>query len=108
MKAKENPAMNFKSLLSTLIVATVLAAAPCAQAVNLPLPRSTPEAQGISSEAIRNFISTADTINLVYFCGAGAFSVERGVSLEKAQEQIQNEYHLVSLIQSNNHWKRLG
>lgn len=49
-------------------------------------------------------LSTADTINLVYFCGAGAYGVENGVTLVEAQEAIRKEYHLVSLTESNNHW----
>src|SRR5215813_14511445 len=31
-----------------------------------PLPRSTPEAQGISSEAIQDFVSTVDKINTLH------------------------------------------
>jgi CubicO group peptidase (beta-lactamase class C family) len=32
----------------------------------MPLPRSTPEAQGISSQAIRDFVETADKINTLH------------------------------------------
>src|SRR2546430_15460960 len=31
-----------------------------------PLPRSTPEAQGVSSEAIQDFVSTVDKINTLH------------------------------------------
>jgi CubicO group peptidase (beta-lactamase class C family) len=55
--------MNNRSLLSLLIVAIVLAAIPCTHAANLALPRSTPEPQGISSQAIRGFVEALDKIN---------------------------------------------
>ena len=58
--------MNNRSLLSPLIVATSLAAIPYAHAANMPLPRSTPEAQGISSQAIRDFVAAADKINTLH------------------------------------------
>jgi Beta-lactamase class C and other penicillin binding proteins len=32
----------------------------------MPLPRSTPEAQGISSQAIREFVAAADKINTLH------------------------------------------
>ena len=35
-------------------------------AANQPLPRSTPEAQGISSQAIQDFVSTVDKINTLH------------------------------------------
>jgi CubicO group peptidase (beta-lactamase class C family) len=35
-------------------------------AAKLPLPRSTPEAQGISSQAIQDFVSTVDKINTLH------------------------------------------
>ena len=52
--------MKNKILLSPLI-ALFLAAMPHAHAANIPLPRSTPEAQGISSQAILDFVKAADT-----------------------------------------------
>jgi CubicO group peptidase (beta-lactamase class C family) len=58
--------MKARSLFSSLIIAILLAAIPCAHAVNLPLPRSTPEAQGISSQAVREFVETADKINTLH------------------------------------------
>ena len=32
----------------------------------MPLPRSTPEAQGISSQAVRDFVEAADRINTLH------------------------------------------
>ena len=52
--------MKTRKLLSALI-ALVLAALPRTHAANAPLPRSTPEAQGISSQAILDFVKAADT-----------------------------------------------
>jgi len=52
--------MKTKSLLPALIVAILLAATPCAHAADMPLPRSTPEAQGVSSQAVRDYVETAD------------------------------------------------
>ena len=52
--------MKTRQLLSALI-ALVLAALPRTHAANAPLPRSTPEAQGISSQAILDFVKAADT-----------------------------------------------
>lgn len=49
-------------------------------------------------------LTTADSINLVYFAGAGAYAVEHQVSLTEAQEMIRQEYGLVSLVESNNFW----
>ena len=46
------------------MVAVVLTAR--AHAVNLPLPRSTPEAMGISSQAIRNFVGALDKIDAMH------------------------------------------
>jgi CubicO group peptidase (beta-lactamase class C family) len=43
-----------------------LAALPSAHAAKMPLPRSTPEAQGISSQAIGDFVETADKINTLH------------------------------------------
>ena len=45
--------------LSSQLIALFLSLAPCAHAAT-PLPRSTPEAQGISSKAIADYVETAD------------------------------------------------
>lgn len=55
--------MNTNSMLSSLIAAIFLAAPHRLFAVDQPLPRSTPEAQGISSQAISDFVEAADKIN---------------------------------------------
>jgi CubicO group peptidase (beta-lactamase class C family) len=52
--------MKNKSLLSALIVSLFLVAAVQARAADTALPRSTPEAQGISSQAVREYIEAAD------------------------------------------------
>jgi CubicO group peptidase (beta-lactamase class C family) len=49
-----------------LIVAIILIAIPGAHAANAPLPRSAPEAQGISSNAIQDFVEAADKINTLH------------------------------------------
>jgi hypothetical protein len=49
-------------------------------------------------------VSTADSINLIYFAGAGAYAWERGESVGEAQEQIAKENGIISLAQSNNMW----
>jgi CubicO group peptidase (beta-lactamase class C family) len=54
--------MQNRSLRSALIIAIFLAAIPRARAAN-PLPRSTPEAQGISSQAIHDYVEAADKVN---------------------------------------------
>src|SRR5947208_8588689 len=54
------------SLLLVLMVACFLAAASRAHAAIMPLPRSTPEAQGISSEAIRGYFAVTDKINTLH------------------------------------------
>jgi CubicO group peptidase (beta-lactamase class C family) len=51
--------MNNASFLPAL-AAVLLTAMPCAHAVNEPLPRGTPEAQGISSRAILDFVGAVD------------------------------------------------
>ena len=58
--------MKNKSLPSALIVVFSVAAMPCTQAANMPLPRSTPEAQGISSQAICDFVVSLDKINTLH------------------------------------------
>ena len=52
--------MKNKSILLTFILAFLLAAAHRAPHAAEPLPRSTPEAQGISSQAIRDYVEAAD------------------------------------------------
>ena len=56
--------MKYRSLFSALISATF--SLPGAHAANLPLPRSTPEAQGISSQAIRDYFAAAEKINTLH------------------------------------------
>ena len=51
--------MKSRSLLFAFIV-LLPAAMPSALAVNAPLPRSTPEAQGVSSQAILDFVQATD------------------------------------------------
>ncbi len=49
-----------------LAVASVLTTIPCLHSENKLLPRSTPEAQGISSQAVREFVSAADQVNTLH------------------------------------------
>jgi 4-amino-4-deoxy-L-arabinose transferase-like glycosyltransferase len=49
-------------------------------------------------------LTTADTINLVYFAAAGGYSLKHGISREESQERISKEYDLVSLVNTNNPW----
>ncbi len=58
--------MTNRSLLSALIVAIVLVAVRRTHAANMALPRSAPEDQGISSQAVRDFVETADKINTLH------------------------------------------
>jgi len=58
--------MKERALFSASFVAIFLAAIPCARAANMPLPRSAPEAQGISSQAIRDYFAAADKINTLH------------------------------------------
>jgi CubicO group peptidase (beta-lactamase class C family) len=58
--------MNGQSLLRALTVAILLSAAERVRAENVPLPRSTPEAQGISSAAVREFVAAADRIDTLH------------------------------------------
>ena len=53
-------------LLSALSYALLLTPVLGAPATTLPLPRSTPEAQGISSAAVRDFVTAADKINTLH------------------------------------------
>src|SRR3954465_1511475 len=47
-------------LLLFAILALLLTPMPRARAASAPLPRSTPEAQGISSQAVLDFVESAD------------------------------------------------
>ena len=58
--------MKNRSLLSTLLIAFILGLIARANAANAPLPRSTPEAQGISSQAVLDFLESADKVNTVH------------------------------------------
>ena len=58
--------MKSRLLLSALIGAAFLAASPHSQAANMPLPRSAPEAQGLSSQAICDFVDAADKIDTLH------------------------------------------
>lgn len=58
--------MRSRSLLLSWIAALLLAATPVARSANMPLPRSTPEAQGISSQAVGEFVEAADKINTLH------------------------------------------
>ena len=58
--------MNNRHLLWTWIVALLPTASPSTQAATVALPRSTPEAQGISSQAVRQFVEAADKINTLH------------------------------------------
>ena len=49
-----------RSLLSAFVVTLFFSMTPRLQAANMPLPRSTPEAQGISSQAILDYLDTVD------------------------------------------------
>ena len=55
----QNPLMKYGLLGSTLTALTLAAVSP-ARSVDTPLPRSTPEAQGISSQAICEFVESVD------------------------------------------------
>jgi CubicO group peptidase (beta-lactamase class C family) len=63
--SREGPAMKHGSLLSGLMGTIILASASGAQA-GTPLPRSAPEAQGISSQAVLEFVEAADKINTLH------------------------------------------
>jgi CubicO group peptidase (beta-lactamase class C family) len=57
--------MKIRLALSALIGTMVLTAVPDAHAAR-PLPRSSPEAQGISSRAVREFVEAADKIHTLH------------------------------------------
>jgi CubicO group peptidase (beta-lactamase class C family) len=58
--------MNDRILLSAVIVAFLLATMAGAPAASMPLPRSTPEAQGISSQAISDFVEALDKVDTLH------------------------------------------
>src|ERR1035437_189600 len=58
--------MKDRILLSAAIIAFLLGTMPGIQAANMPLPRSSPEAQGISSQAICDFVEALDKINTLH------------------------------------------
>jgi CubicO group peptidase (beta-lactamase class C family) len=58
--------MKKKLSAATFIAGLLLSFAPCAEAVEMPLPRSTPEAQGVPSSAILGFVAEADKINTLH------------------------------------------
>ena len=58
--------MKSNSLPLALMAAVSLGLSPRGGAAGQPLPRSTPEAQGISSRAIRDFVEAADKINTLH------------------------------------------
>jgi CubicO group peptidase (beta-lactamase class C family) len=58
--------MNHSPLFFTPIVTVVLTAASSVHAASQPLPRSTSEAQGISSQAVCDFVEAADKINTLH------------------------------------------
>ena len=64
-----------RSLFSALIAGLLLNAIPGLQGASQPLPRSTPEAQGISSQSVCDFVAAADKVNTLHsfmkLAGAG-------------------------------------
>src|SRR5213075_573820 len=58
--------MNHRPFLLALLVALMLAVTPAPRAATIALPRSKPEAQGISSQAIQDFFGAADKINTLH------------------------------------------
>jgi CubicO group peptidase (beta-lactamase class C family) len=58
--------MRHRFLVSAPIVAVTLTAVAVAHADSLSLPRGTPESQGISSQAICDFVEAADKINTLH------------------------------------------
>ncbi len=50
-------------------------------------------------------LTIVDTLNLVYYVGAGVYQVKFGIdSLEEAQARISSDYNLVSAKQAHNPW----
>lgn len=71
-------------LLSAWLAALFLGMSPRVYAASLPLPRSTPEAQGISSQAIREYVAASDWDKLLPAFQAGALTEDAA-----AQEQLK-------------------
>src|SRR5512144_286465 len=55
-----------KRLCGAWLVATCLTVMPGIRAATMPLSRSTPEAEGIASQAICDFVTSLDTIDAVH------------------------------------------
>jgi CubicO group peptidase (beta-lactamase class C family) len=58
--------MQDRAFSSAFTIAILLATIPCSHAANMPLPRSTPEAQGLSSQAIRDYFAAADKLDTLH------------------------------------------
>jgi CubicO group peptidase (beta-lactamase class C family) len=58
--------MKFGSSFCALLTAVMVAATSATHGASTPLPRSAPEAQGISSQAILRFVEAADKINTLH------------------------------------------
>jgi len=58
--------MKNRSILTKFIIAIFFASTALSQSANAPLPRSTPEAQGVSSSAVCDFVEAADKINTLH------------------------------------------
>src|SRR3954470_21295115 len=58
--------MKNSSPLPAVFFVILLAATRGAYAADVPLPRSTPEAQGVSSQAVREFVEAADKIDTLH------------------------------------------
>jgi len=59
-------AVKHRPLMPALLLGSFVAVIPGARAANQPLPRSTPEAQGISSQAVCEFVASVDAIDTVH------------------------------------------
>jgi CubicO group peptidase (beta-lactamase class C family) len=55
-----------RSVVSALSIGGFLSAMALGRAGSVPLPRSTPEAQGISSEAVRDFVAAIDRLDTMH------------------------------------------
>src|SRR5947209_6488765 len=58
--------MTHRRLLSASILTILLIATPRVHAADASLPRSTPEAQGVPSKAVLDFIEALDKINTLH------------------------------------------
>jgi CubicO group peptidase (beta-lactamase class C family) len=58
--------MTIRSLRAGLVAAVLIAAVARAHAAGAPLPRSSPEAQGVPSGAVLDFVKAADKINTLH------------------------------------------